>query len=430
MDADVLIVGAGVAGLAAARMLAGAGRRVMVLEARDRVGGRILTVREAGARRPLELGAEFVHGKPPELLRLLEEAGLKMRAREGEQLCEAQGRLDACEDHDAWSLLDRIAAEPDIPFAEWLAGQQVSQEAAARATAFVEGFNAADAKRIGTAALNKQQAAEEAIEGWLGFHLDAGYDALPEFLRERAQAAGAAVRLNTEVRSIDWKPGRVEVRAKAGSEESVFKAGACVVTLPLGVLQAGAVKIAPLPERTQDAIGQLAMGAARRLVCVFDEPFWQERFPGMGFLFLDQDRADAGVPRVWWTRGSGLSAGADRVLTGWMGGPAAAAPLRDTEQFARGAVADLEVAFGLEPGALWRRLRGWHIHDWQADPYSRGAYSYAPVGALHASDVLAEPVEGTLYFAGEHTDTTGYWGTVHAALRSAMRDAVQALARS
>jgi monoamine oxidase len=83
--------------------------------------------------------------------------------------------------------------------------------------------------------------------------------------------------------------------------------------------------------------------------------------------------------------------------------------------------------FALPEKELRALLVSWHMHDWQSDPFSLGAYSYAPKGALNASEAMAQPVEGTLFFAGEHTDTSGHWGTVHGALRSGLRAARQIL---
>jgi monoamine oxidase len=87
----------------------------------------------------------------------------------------------------------------------------------------------------------------------------------------------------------------------------------------------------------------------------------------------------------------------------------------------------LSRVFGLPASHLQAKLVSLHTHDWQADPYSRGAYSYAPAGAVDASKIIAEPALNTLFFAGEHTDTTGHWGTVHGALASGLRAAAQIL---
>ena len=89
--------------------------------------------------------------------------------------------------------------------------------------------------------------------------------------------------------------------------------------------------------------------------------------------------------------------------------------------------AELAAAFGMSQADIRQQLLSWHAHDWQADPYARGAYSYAPAGAIDASARMTQPVEQTLYFAGEHTDVSGHWGTVHGALRSGIRAAAQLL---
>ncbi len=100
----------------------------------------------------------------------------------------------------------------------------------------------------------------------------------------------------------------------------------------------------------------------------------------------------------------------------------------DPAKLLQSALRSLETIFGLETASLERELLSWHLHDWQRDPYSLGAYSYAPVGALDSSEHMTEPAEDTLYLAGEHTDVSGHWGTVHGALRSGLRAARQILA--
>jgi monoamine oxidase len=419
---QVLIAGAGMAGLVAARTLAEAGLKVTIVEARDRVGGRIYTLRDGPVA--MEMGAEFVHGSPPEFWNLLHEAGAAPVFDSGESVCQVNGALETCGENGAWELLGRMQGEPDLTFSEWLAQQSASPEAARRATSYIEGFNAADARRIGTAALARQNEAEDAAGGADGYFLPEGYDRLTDFLRGRCEAAGAEILLGTRVESIRWEAGRVIAHGTAGNSKISFESDACVVTIPLGVLQAGGVAIDPMPPRTRQAIDALAMGSARRLVCHFDEPFWESRFPRMGFLFLEPgDASDPADIRTWWTKYPVQMP----LLVGWVGGPRAALPIPDREAHARAALGRLAAAFAMNPGELWARLRNWHLHDWQTDPYSLGAYSYAPKGALHASNVLAESLEDTLLFAGEHTDVTGHWGTVHAAMRSGLRAAGQIL---
>src|SRR6201985_658470 len=163
---DVIVLGAGVAGLAAARTLAEAGKHVLLLEARDRVGGRVWSIPVEGRGLPVELGAEFVHGLPTELLQLIEESKLRAYELDGSQICFEDGALTECSRGDAFAVLEELTEdEPDASFAEWVEAKNINEETAQAATAFVENFNAADALRIGTAALAKQQKAEDAIEG-------------------------------------------------------------------------------------------------------------------------------------------------------------------------------------------------------------------------------------------------------------------------
>lgn len=274
-------------------------------------------------------------------------------------------------------------------------------------TDYVEGFNAADAKVIGTAALRKQQQAEEAIEGERIFHIQEGYDRVPLFLLDQFLASGGRAHLEAAVPAIEWKRGEALVRT-ANAAVAEVRARRVVIALPLGILQAGTVAVLPMPDAAEKAIAALRMGSAARITLVFRERFWEQAAPGLSLLFA----AGEAVP-VWWSPAEESAA-----LTGWMGGPRAAAgpvgeALRDAGLAALGKI------FGRED--LDSLLLDWNSHDWQGDPLIRGAYSYAPAGAVGASDALAQPFEGTLYFCCEHTDTTGHWGTVHAAMRSGMR---------
>lgn len=407
-DCDVVVVGAGVAGLTAARGLTDSGRSVVLLEASGRVGGRVHTVRLAGSDLPVESGAEFVHGRPLEMTAIAQEAGLTLVEREGNFYSFENGRLGGAQwESSTFDVLNNLPEEGDQPFAAFLAGQKLPAKLARRVTDYVEGFNAADANLIGTAALGKQQRAEEAIEGQRVFRIQEGYERVPLFLLDQFLAAGGRLHLETPVTEITWQRGEALVRTANPSVAQV-RARCVVVALPLGVLQAGSVAISPMPEAAAEAIAALRMGSATRITLLFRERFWKSAAPGLSFLFA----SDEPVP-VWWSPSDQSTA-----LTGWMGGPRAAAgpageALRDA------ALETLGKVFARQD--LSSLLMDWNSHDWRRDPLSLGAYSYAPAGAVEASDVLARPFEATLYFCGEHTDTTGQWGTVHAAIRSGMR---------
>ncbi len=411
---DVIVVGAGMAGLAAARTLAEAGIGVTLVEAQDRVGGRIYTL--PGDELPIELGAEFIHGLPVELIHLVDEAGLTRFELEGETRCfrewHGTGRLEPCgPQREVDQLFDQLSnfspLQADLSFSEFVAQRGLSEEAATLATNYVEGFNAANATRISILALAKQQAAEDLISGDRVFRVAEGYARVPEFLLDRLLQAGGEWVPSAPVRTISWQPGSVKIETEAGR---AFQGTAVIVTLPLGVLQAGTVSFVPQPKILAVA-DQLVMGPAARVVYQFDRRFWPE---DLGFFFSPQES-----PPTWWTTNPKPAS----MLTGWMAG-------RKLTEFKTPSLpqAGLSALSKILGSDARRQLLRFHHHDWQTDAHSRGAYSYVPRGAIHASDELSLPVESTLFFAGEHTDTSGHWGTVHGALRSGYRAAKQVLA--
>jgi len=429
---DVLVLGAGIAGLAAARSLAAAGQRVALIEARDRIGGRIFTdriARNAGEPVSIELGAEFIHGLPPVTWDLIKEANLGTYELDGTQLSFARGGFQSSsEDYgEAVSVIDEMMAwlerQPrgtDVTFAQYLDLAGIDGSRRRRATAYVEGFNAADSRVIGVAALVAQQRAEDKVHSDRLFHVEAGYGALPAFLSDRFRAAGGTLLLEHPVRRVRWSQNAVAVSGvNAGGESFELHAERAIVTLPLGVLQAGTVEFEPAPQEVWSNAARMAMGAVVRISLLFDATFWQ---PDLSFL-LTRDE----VLSAWWTPMPKTTP----LITGWVGGPKAAALVQRIGARAQGRVLleesleSLSRIYGIAAQDLHARLISWRTHDWQADPYSRGAYSYAPAGAVNASTQMTLPVANTLYFAGEHTDTTGQWGTVHGALGSGLRAAAQ-----
>jgi monoamine oxidase len=410
------------AGLTAARTLAEAGCSVTLLEASSRIGGRIHTIRDAGET--IELGAEFLHGKPPELWSLIEEANLETYELDGSFLSFEDGRLQARnEQEDSINILEHLESwsKPDITFAEYLTQHPLPDEDRHAAIGYVEGFNAADHRIIGVSSLALQQAAEDATEGDRLFRIRDGYDRLPQFLAEKFTAAGGTLHLNTLVERIDWTPNHVRIQTQHNGHPTNFEATQAVIALPLGVLQQNSVTFVPTPDPIHEA-HRLRMGHARRFTLIFREPFWQHSHPGLHFLLSFES-----TPPVWWTTHPEPS----NTLTGWIGGPRSEAlSNQPPDQLAEAACATLARIFFLDPAHLRSQLIACHTHNWQRDALSVGAYSYVPAGALSACSKMTIPADNTLYFAGEHTDTTGHWGTVHAAIRSGQRAAQQILQRN
>ena len=424
---EAIVIGAGVAGLAAARRLAEAGRRVALFEARERVGGRIHTVQAIQGNLPVELGAEFIHGLPAELIDLVDEAGLTRFELDGDSRCidpgRGVGRLEPCGDQrEVHQLFDELgdaqlpANSSDLSFSEFVSQRRLGPEAAAWATNYVEGFNAADADRISIRALAKQQAAEDAISADRLFRVVEGYARVPEYLLRRFRDAGGELFRSTAVRSLDWEPGEVEVATDTGR---VLVAKAAILTLPLGVLQARRVMFSPQPAEILKAADSLVMGLAARVVYEFDSSFWKEfaALKGVSFFF-----APEATPPTWWT----TSPKPGTTLTGWIAGRKA--KKLEMDLLPETGLETLSVMLGSTLHEVRKHLLRWHMHDWQTDPHSLGGYTYVPRGAIDASDRMSQPVEQTLFFAGEHTDTSGHWGTVHGALRSGYRASRQLLA--
>ena len=444
---DVLILGAGAAGLAAARALAQSGRRIAVIEARDRVGGRIFTrhVMSAAAHTtlPVELGAEFVHGLPLESWRAIREAGLETYELDGSALTFADGHLQSAKEERAATAVLRgmmrwLAQQPaatDETFADYLRHADVTESQRRETVRYVEGFNAADHRLIGVASLAKQQEAENLIEADRIFHLRAGYDSLPLFLQEKTLAAGGEVFLAKPVTAIAWHPGAVSMSGTDPSDRPfTFRGAAAVITLPLGVLQSGSVRFDPEPAAVLSEASRMAMGSVIRVPLIFRSRFWQDEavlqkhralageLRQLGFLFTD-----SAAPATWWTAHPNEAP----MLVGWTAGPSTTlmqphgvpAAIRDR---CLNGLADI---FRIRAATLAERLLAWHFHDWDADPFARGAYSYVPAGALMASANMAEPVSRTLYFAGEHTTLSGHWGTVHGALQTGEAAAARIVSR-
>jgi len=432
MTAEIVIIGAGAAGLAAGRILAESGKRVVILEARDRIGGRIFT-HHTDPNVPVELGAEFIHGLPPVSWSLLREAQLCAIERQGETFCFEATRLEPCAERqrDAFSVLnemdtwlDRRELTSDVSFEGYLQAAHVDPASAERAAGYVEGFNAADRKIVSAAALVRQQRAENKLQGDRIFHVRSGYDALPNYLADRLSRAAGSILLESPAQEIRWSRGSVSVRGRVASgAEFNVEAPQAIVTLPSGVLQAGSVAFDPMPGDVAQHWNFLKMGRAERISLLFERSFWRDEAPELGFLFAPEE-----LITTWWTTGPETTP----LITGWAAGATTMARwqqagLVGASRLAEVALNSLAKIFRVDETKLRRWLISAHYHDWQGDEFSRGAYSYVATGGLDAARVMSTPVEQTLFFAGEHTDTENQWGTVHAALASGARAAQQIL---
>jgi monoamine oxidase len=414
---DAIIIGAGVAGLAAARQLKSANLDFVVLEARDRIGGRIFSIQDPRCPIPIELGAEFVHGEAKETVEIVRSARLQCVDVAGEHWRAVDGGLQKVENfwHDIDLVLRRIDQKgADLSFVEWLqkkpGGKKLARERKL-ALQFVQGFHAADPERISAHALAEGGSPGDDPEEQRQGRVLEGYDAIPHAL---AADSWAHIEQSVVVTRVEWAPQRVTVSTEDGRN---LEARSAVITVPLGVLQSDAFVIAPEIPSLEQAKRLLAMGHVRRIALLFDEPFWEERSKiASGSLHdLSFVHAPDDVIPTWWT------AYPLRVplVVGWAGGTKARTlSLLTSEELVEAALRILARNFRMQLRSLRKKLVDSWTHDWDADPFTRGAYSYPQVEGARASRLLARPIQDTVYFAGEAASAEDRNGTVDGAIAS------------
>ncbi len=380
---------------------------------------------------PIELGAEFIHGEAQETFGIVEAAGLLVYELPDTYWWSSGARWRLIDDF--WGEMTRLRRRipvqtPDISFADFLKTQRkLPPRLKQLATGFVEGYYASHADRISAASL---RASEDEEKESRQFRIANGYDALVAWLRAGLDPERSSLRLSSEVTMVRWKRGQVEIRTKRGE---AFRAAAAIITTPIGVWKSPAAIIfePDLPEK-QKAIDKLEVGHVVKIVFRFRERFWdapeflKRRAPkqwqkGMPLHFVNA--ADGFVP-TWWTAAPVRAP----LLTAWAGGHAADDLLaKGNAAIPDRALDSLASTFNVKRRELNALLDSVHFHDWQADPFSRGAYSYPAVGGVKAHAALAKPIAGTLFFAGEAT-TGEETGTVAGAITTGRRAAKKLLA--
>ena len=411
----IVIIGAGAAGLAAASALAESGKQVTVLEARDRIGGRVLTALDPDVVLPIELGAEFIHGEARHTMKLMDAQRMVTVPVSGAQYRADRDRIEPL--GDTFKRMGRVFKKmkadrkEDRSFQQFLEdkpGGVRLREERELAAAFVRGFNGADTWYISERALaaqgNPAEAAQKAARALDGY--TAAIDALAEPILDR-------VRTNTPVTRVLWEEGRAVVHTAAGEE---IAASAVIVTVPLAHLQRRAIAFEPALPRIQTAADLLVMGYVVKVNFVLRERIWEARHDLDDVAYLHTPRK---VFNIWWTQHP-LRA---PLITGWSGGPPAAAlSAEGPGEVEDLAIRELAAALKLKRARLEQLIDRIYYHDWNQDRWSLGAYSYVGVGGVDAPKQLARPEAGTLFFAGEATDAENS-GTVEGALASGLRAA-------
>lgn len=403
----IIIIGGGVSGLVAARSLSSR-YQVVILEAMRRFGGRICTLDKKAFPKSIEGGAEFIHGKALQTIKLLKAAGLTYTKVEGKFYRRKKNNFIVDEDKiEGWDeLLNKMGAlDQDLSLNSFL-DQHFPEahyhELRAQARGFAEGFDIANPDKVSVKSLYREWSNESRDH-----RIDGGYSALIKFLVKDCRKKGCKLINGSIVKTLEWENQAVNVTT---IDNQVFRGNQCIVTVPLGVLQDPEgfnISIQPAIPKYLEAAGKIGYGKVIKVVLTFKSRFWKK---DAGF-FLSQDDFSA-----WWTQLPSTVP----VLTGWAGGPKAEALSKQSSSvLLEKAIKSLSDLFLLDVMTLKESLEGWHVFNWQKQKSILGGYSYATPETEEALKLLNTPISETIFFAGEGLYSGDHPGTIEAAIVSA-----------
>lgn len=415
---DVIVIGAGMAGVTAARKLVQSKFSVAVLEARNRIGGRIMTL-DNFCDGLVEGGAEFIHGRKAATIKEVRAAGLNLRGspqmrRTSFNLGGATRWLPiVCLHPETWAcagMRRRIAttAPPDLSAREFIErhGYQGRARKLTEMTFLQHLPGSAD--EVGVIGLVDDGVLD--LQTRYNHRVVEGYSALPRVL-----ATDLDIRLDARVEEIAWDEKGVRVKLQGGQ---TIEARAAISTLPVGVLKSKAIRFTPeLPQSKQLALSQMEMGPIIKILLHFEESFWPR--------WMEMAASATGPVNLYWSVFRGIRE-KPAVLTGYCIGPRAAALARVSEDEAVGTVlTDLQRMF---PKASPRRsLINHRLVNWARDPYARGGYTYLKPGAQGARERLRAADTGALFWAGSGTESKPVSELVETAYLSGLRSASEVL---
>ncbi len=422
---DCLIVGAGAAGLAAARHMQTSGKSYLLIEARDRIGGRIYTDRTF-ASFPVDLGAEFIHGENASTHALIREAelGLIPVDRYGQMhwgQTEAKPLRNLPKSFqtmlkglkESYQQLENASLPQDISLADYLSQKGWNDSAIDYADVLLAQTCCSNIYDLSCQDIKREMLNDQA--GSLEFRIRGGYEALLKHF-----SRNLAINLSESVQRIEQNKSTLGIT----TNKAHYQAKTCIVTLPISLLQQGYIKFRPnISEAKQKAIKALKMEPGTKLLYSFEEPFWGDDLTYM---------LHTGLAARWWTPGFGQDQTSNQKKNHIICAFLTAERAKKIDAFSEEealelGLNDLSTLLGVKRSSLKAGLLKAKRVSWAKDPWSQGAYAHAPVGAAEARLELAKP-EQSLFFAGEACAYFSNPQTVHGAFDSGTFAAQEAIA--
>lgn len=416
MNDSIIIIGAGAAGLMAAKELSVKGYRVTILEANNRLGGRIWTINNDSFLQPVEAGAEFVHGNLKLTQQLLKEANIAYYVAGGKMLHYENGEAKKQDDFtEGWDeLMEKMhQLKADITVAEFLnksfSGDKY-ESLRQSVQAFAEGFDLADIDKASVFALRDEWSHEDGKQ----YRVEGGYHGLINYLAETCKKNGCIIETSCTVREVHWKKNEVKICTPTRKD---FVSNKVIVTVPVSALQSklnaeAAITFTPSIHEILHAAKMIGYGTVTKILLQFNEVFWNK---DVGFILSNEP-----VP-TWWTQ----SPQSYPLLTGWLR-EARMKKLEntDTASILEGSLQSLASIFKINVRKLKQKLTASSVIDWSKEPFALGGYSYNMIGSSTARKIMNMPIQQTIFFAGEALYEGRDVGTVEAALVSG-RDAAE-----
>ena len=427
---DVIIIGAGAAGLMAAKKLSDEGLKVCVLEARNRIGGRIYTITDADSLVPIEGGAEFIHGNLEVTLNLLAEAGIEKQEVKGEFHHIKNGRWSTENDFfkNASLVIKQLKTlKEDISIAEFLnryfAGEN-HRGLRKSMTSYVEGYYSGDIEKTSAKAFLEEWMSEDEQQ----YRPVGGYGKMIDYLAESCKKEGTQIHLSAAVKEIKWEKGNVQV---TDINNNIFIASKVINTVPLGIWTAlknteGAIAYSPELTMKSEAATQMGFGAVIKILIEFTDKFWENKIviqkTKTNTQNLHMALSDMPIP-IWWTQKP-----PSPLLTGWLSGPKAEKIKKENDEvILEQSFYSLENIFTADSKELKQKLKWYKVFSWSDDVFTQGSYSYSTLHTAVARKIMIESVDNTLFFAGEALYKGSETGTVEAALMSGLKASSQIL---